>query len=234
MAVKKTSTKSKPATKAPAKKKAAPKKGKPAAKKQAVERPLTPQQERFCQEVVLNGGNQSAAYRKAYPKSLKYKDESINQMASRLHADVKIASRVADLQAKVAEKAEKEFDVNADYILRRLHEVDVMDVADILNADGSIKPIIEWPKIWRQNISSIEVSELTAGRDDQKTLVGVLKKIKWPDKTRNRELLGKHVSVNAFRDQIGVSDPKGNPLTMITAEMPADEAANLYKELLGG
>lgn len=216
----------KPATKTPAKRKAA------AAKKPAAERPLTRQEEAFCKEVVLNGGEKSAAYRKAFPIALKWKDNSVHNRASLLHSRAKVQQRIKELQAKLAETAEKEFAIDAEYVLRRLHEVDVMDVADILNSDGSVKPILEWPKIWRQNISSIEVSEMNAGKDDQKTLVGVLKKIKWPDKTRNRELLGKHVSVNAFRDQVGLSDPKGNPITVITTEMPATEAANLYKELL--
>jgi phage terminase small subunit len=226
-----------PAPKSKSKPKSVTEKPKSQVKKQIQksesERPLTPQQEAFCQQVVLNGGDKSAAYRKAYPKSLKNKDESINSMASRLFANIKVASRVKELQTKAAELAERKFSVDAEYILRRLHEVDVMDVADILYEDGAIKPIIEWPPAWRQNISAIEVTELNAGRDDQKTLVGVLKKIKWPDKTRNRELLGKHVMVNAFRDQVGISDPQGKPLAIIAAEMPAEEAAALYKELIG-
>lgn len=31
---------------------------------------------------------------------------------------------------------------------------------------------------------------------------GLLKKIKWPDKIKNLELLGKHVTVQAFREQV--------------------------------
>lgn len=30
----------------------------------------------------------------------------------------------------------------------------------------------------------------------------LLKKIKWPDKVKNLELLGKHVSVQAFKEQM--------------------------------
>ncbi|NGE23598.1 terminase small subunit, partial [Klebsiella pneumoniae] len=30
----------------------------------------------------------------------------------------------------------------------------------------------------------------------------LLKKIKWPDKVKNLELLGKHISVQAFREQV--------------------------------
>ncbi|GAB3287837.1 terminase small subunit [Parahaliea aestuarii] len=33
-------------------------------------------------------------------------------------------------------------------------------------------------------------------------MTGLLKKIKWPDKLRNLELLGKHVAVGAFRETI--------------------------------
>ncbi|MDR0068187.1 terminase small subunit, partial [Acinetobacter sp. 11520] len=31
---------------------------------------------------------------------------------------------------------------------------------------------------------------------------GWLKKIKWPDKVKNLELLGKHISVGAFKDKV--------------------------------
>lgn len=205
---------------------------KPAAKIPASEKPLTPQQEKFCQQVVLNGGDKSAAYRAAYPKSLKNKDESVNSMASRLYASVKVASRCAELQTKLAEKAEKDFGVDADYVLRRHVEIDALDVADILDDDGDIMPIRQWPKSWRQSISGIEMSELKAGKGDQETLMSVLKKIKWPDKVVNLKAMGTHVKVMAYREQLGISDPKGDTLKMISAQMSAEEAANLYKELI--
>ena len=43
------------------------------------------------------------------------------------------------------------------------------------------------------------------GRGDEKELVGILKKIKWPDKVKNLELIGKHVDVNAFKERLEVS-----------------------------
>jgi len=33
-------------------------------------------------------------------------------------------------------------------------------------------------------------------------MLGILKKIKWPDKVRNLELFGKHVTVQAFKDNV--------------------------------
>jgi len=173
---------------------------------------LTPAKEIFCQQVVLNGWDQSAAYRVAYPNSQKWKDNSVHVKASQLMKTDKVRIRVEELKAKVAELAEKKFEIDADYVLRRHHEIDAMDVADIMDDDGNIKPIKEWPKPWRQSISGIEVTELTAGKSDQKTLIGVLKKIKFPDKIRNLELLGKHIYVNAYREQVGVTGANGEPI----------------------
>ena len=40
------------------------------------------------------------------------------------------------------------------------------------------------------------------GRGDDRGMVGILKKIKWPDKVKNLELLGRHVAVQAFKDNV--------------------------------
>ena len=37
---------------------------------------------------------------------------------------------------------------------------------------------------------------------DEKSIETILKKIKWPDKVKNLELIGKHVDVNAFRERL--------------------------------
>ena len=63
---------------------------------------LTKKQEIFCQE-VLKQDTYSAAYRIAYNAS-GMTDKSINEKASELMANVKIASRVKELKEKVAEK----------------------------------------------------------------------------------------------------------------------------------
>ncbi|STU63700.1 Uncharacterised protein [Klebsiella pneumoniae subsp. ozaenae] len=34
---------------------------------------------------------------------------------------------------------------------------------------------------------------------DETSIETILKKIKWPDKVKNLELIGKHVDVNAFK-----------------------------------
>ena len=65
---------------------------------------LTPAQEKFAREVVRLG-SQSHAYRLAYKIRPTTKPESIWQAASTLAANPKVASRIAELREKAAERA---------------------------------------------------------------------------------------------------------------------------------
>ena len=86
-------------------------------------------------------------------------------------------------------------------MLKRLVEIDELDVLDILDNTGCMKAIKDWPKSWRTSISGLDVQEMLG--DD---IVSVVKKIKWPDKLRNIELLGKHVDIQAFNEKSTVDN----------------------------
>jgi len=80
---------------------------------------LTLKQESFCQEYIKSG-NASEAYRIAYPSSLNWKDKSVNEKSSfELSKNVKIMSRVKELQ----EQQEKKHDITKDKIVNRLKEI---------------------------------------------------------------------------------------------------------------
>lgn len=64
---------------------------------------LSPQRERFAQEVA-SGKNQSASYRIAYPKSIKWKPEVVQQKASWLMSDGRVLARVEELRRPILEK----------------------------------------------------------------------------------------------------------------------------------
>lgn len=66
---------------------------------------LTAKKEAFAQ-AVASGMNQSDAYRAAYKVRPDTKPESVNQNASRIMADVNVASRVAEMRAPAAKKAQ--------------------------------------------------------------------------------------------------------------------------------
>ncbi len=130
-------------------------------------------------------------------------DQTADACASEILSNPKVKAFYDSLMDKVAEEAQ----VDATYILKRLVEIDQMDVLDIMDDQIKILPLRDWPKIWRQYISNIENLELTDAE-------GVFKKIKWPDKVKNLELLGKHVSVGAFKDKIEHSSDPNNPINM--------------------
>ena len=160
---------------------------------------LTNQQQRFVEEYLLDLNASDAAIRAGYKH---------RQCGRRLMTVEKVLDAV---QAAKAERSQRT-QVNADYVLKRLVEIDQMDCLDILNDDGSVKPVREWPQIWRQFVSGFDVAELFTGGGEDRELAGMLKKIKWPDKIKNLELIGKHVNVQAFRDKVEWSGPDGGPL----------------------
>ncbi|WP_338882670.1 terminase small subunit [Xenorhabdus sp. TH1] len=148
---------------------------------------LPDKQEMFCRDYLVDLNATQAAIRAGYSES------TAAAQASRLLINVNIQNRIQELKSNRNERV----DINADYVLQRLVDIDKMDVLDILTDGGELKPVKDWPKVWRITLSGLEVLEV--GSQDTAAL---LKKIKWPDKVKNLELIGKHVSVQAFKEQI--------------------------------
>lgn len=151
---------------------------------------LTKKQARFAEEYIKDLNGTQAAIRAGYSP------RTANEQAARMLAKDSIQEYVRSLMAARA----KAVQVDAAYVLSRLGEIDQMDALDILAEDGTVKPIAEWPKIWRQMISGLDVMEVAQGDEDKR--MAVVKKIKWPDKVKNLELIGRHVGVQAFKDRV--------------------------------
>ncbi|WP_410787502.1 terminase small subunit [Klebsiella aerogenes] len=170
-------------------------------------KPLTVQQEAYCQEYVKCPENQTQAAINAG-----YSPNTAGKFASQNMRDARIQKRIAELM----EDRNKRLRVSADYVLLRLVEIDQMDVLDILNDDGGMKPIAEWPKVWRTSLSAMDIATIKTTQASLQKENGeadlsvedvehILKKVKWPDKVKNLELIGKHVDVMAFKERMEVS-----------------------------
>lgn len=190
---------------------------KPHKRKSTQYKPLTAMQEAYAQEWIKCPENQTQAAINAgfSPKTAAVK-------ASVMMRDERIQKRIAELM----EERNKRLRVSADYVLLRLVEIDQMDVLDILNDDGSLKPISQWPKIWRTTLSGFDLSSTIINMNED-AIENILKKIKWPDKVKNLELIGKHVDVMAFKERLEVS---GN----ITIADRMAAARKRVKEQAGG
>lgn len=148
---------------------------------------LTDKQEMFCREYLIDLNATQAAIRAGYST------KTANRTASENLSKPDVQSRIAELKAQRNDLV----GINATYVLNRLVEIDQMDVLDILTSTGELKQVAEWPKVWRTTLSGLEVMEMAS----EGNTAALLKKIKWPDKVKNLELLGKHISVMAFKEQ---------------------------------
>jgi phage terminase small subunit len=180
-------------------------------------KPLTAMQEAYAQEYTKCPENQTQAAINAG-----FSPNTAAVKASVMMRDERIQKRIAELM----EERNKRLRVSADYVLLRLVEIDQMDVMDILNDDGTLKPIREWPKIWRTTLSGFDLSSTIMNMNED-SIETILKKIKWPDKVKNLELIGKHVDVNAFKERLEVSG------TVTIADRMA-KARRRVKERAGG
>lgn len=170
-------------------------------------KPLTAMQEAYCQSYIKTPEKQTQAAINAG-----FSPNTAAVKASVMMRDERIQKRIAELM----EERNKRMRVSADYVLMRLVEIDQMDVLDILNDDGGMKPIAEWPKVWRTSLSAMDIATIKTTQASLQKENGeadlsvedvehILKKVKWPDKVKNLELIGKHVDVNAFKERLDVN-----------------------------
>ena len=168
---------------------------------------LTAKQEIFCKEYLIDLNGTQAAIRAGYS------EKTARQIAEQNLSKLDIQNRITELK----EIRNTQLDVDGTYVLKRLIEWDQLDVLDILTDTGSFKPISEWPKVWRTSISAMDVSTLMKQEEDIETRI---MKVKWPDKVKNLELIGKHVDVQAFKDKVDLSSEDGtmSPKSTLTTE----------------
>ena len=140
----------------------------------------------FCLEYLIDLNATQAAIRAGYSEKTAKEQGYENLTKPHIH------DKITLLKAERADSVS----LDAKYVLNRLVEIDNLDVLDILDNTGNVKAIKDWPKSWRTSISGIDVQDMMSGETES-----ILKKIKWPDKLRNIELLGKHVDVQAFNEK---------------------------------
>lgn len=149
---------------------------------------LTPKQSAFVAEYLIDLNATQAAIRAGYSA------KTADQQGSQLLGKTRIADAIASAKAARSEKT----GIDAAWVLTRLTQEATADLADIIGDSGELRPISEWPLIWRQG--------LVTGVDVQETVVEGVKmgqtiKVKLSDRIKRIELIGKHVDVQAFREQ---------------------------------
>lgn len=154
---------------------------------------------------------------KEYPKDLKKGDAAVRAGYKRASGQglYKKWKHLIDIEIQAGLN---EAGVDRDYVLRRLKEIDELDVIDILDEDGDLLPLREWPKEWRTSISGVELSRIAQGSEQ-----AILKKIKWPDKVKNLEMLGKHTEILAWgKNEDDTSAKESNGPNIYIVRLPSN------------
>lgn len=172
---------------------------------------LTPKQQAFCREYLIDLNGTQAAIRAGYSK------RTANEQAARLLAKVSVSSYMKTLMDKRAERAQ----VDADWVLKRLLQDATADVADLYDENGHLLPVKDWPMAWRTGlVAGVEVVQERDGHDaDGKPEYVTVRKVRLSDRTKLLELLGKHIDIGAFKDKVEHSGKIGLE-SLITGDDP--------------
>lgn len=164
---------------------------------------LNPQRRRFVEEYLVDLNGTEAAIRAGYSA------RSAKAQASQLLALPEVQTAVSEAQASRSARTK----IDADWVLQRLAAEADADVADLYDETGTLKPVKDWPLIWRKGlVAGLDVEEVR----EEGAVVAVIRKVKLSDRIKRIELIGKHVGVQAFREQLGIGDPNGEPLKIET------------------
>lgn len=152
---------------------------------------LTPMMKAFAAEYIIDFNGTKAAER----AGSKAKNKA--SAASEYLRNPRVQAEIAKLQQERAKRTA----INADWVLRRLAEEADADIADLYSENGALKPVSDWPIIWRKGlITGIKHTEV---RDREGNATGdVIVELRYSDRIKRIELIGKHVDVQAFREQV--------------------------------
>ena len=165
-------------------------------------RKLTNKQRRFVDEYLIDM-NASAAARRAG-----YSEKTCTKIGPQLLGKTRVAEEIA----KAIERRSAKTGVDASWVLRRLADEAEADVADLYYEYGQLKPVHEWPKIWRQGlVAGVDIEYVGDGD------VVTIKKLRLSDRAKRLEMLGKHVDVQAFKERVEHSGQVDIAQTILSA-----------------
>lgn len=164
---------------------------------------LTAKQQRFVEEYLVDLNATQAAIRAGYSQ------DTASEIGYENLRKPQIAEAIQLAQKERSERTK----IDADWILQRLAVEAQADLSDLYNDNGSLKPVKEWPLIWRQGlVAGIETQQEYVQTDEGKQPDGVVHKVKLSDRIRRLELIGKHVAVGAFAERHEHTGKDGGPI----------------------
>lgn len=173
-------------------------------------RELTAKQARFVDEYLIDLNATQAAIRAGY--SAKTAEWIGPQLLGKPHVAAAVAERM--------EARQKRTRIDADWVLSTLAKEATADLSDLYDDAGNLKPVSEWPMIWRTGlVVGVETFEEYEGTGKDRKFIGYTKKLKLSDRIKHKELIGKHVDVKAFAERHEHSGPNGGPIPVHSVDL---------------
>ena len=165
-----------------------------------LDKEMKPEHDHFCREYILDD-NATRSYQRAYPNSGYF---SAANSAADLLKKPEIKKRIDQLR----DERNKRLEISSDKVLRRVEARASFNPRELYHPDGSFIPIHELHPDVAIGIKSIEVDEIFVGRGEERTAIGITRKITCFDGKASDELLGRNLSL--WKD-VG---SKENPFTI--------------------
>jgi phage terminase small subunit len=150
---------------------------------------LTPRQEAFVREYLVDLNGKQAAIRAGYS------ERSAESTASALLRVPKVAEAVAEAKGERARRCE----VSADRVLQELARIAFADPAAAYGPDGKLLSVREMPPETRSALAGMDVEEGGDGK--------VTRKVKTWGKVQALELLGKHLGMFTEKVEHSAAEP---------------------------
>ena len=146
---------------------------------------LTPMQEKFCYEYIIDRNAMQAAIRAGFSK------KTSHVQATRIMKNPYVIYKIN----RLLEEQHARIGITADNVLKELMKLAFVDITDIFDENGNLKDIGLMPENVRKAIASVEVSEEFDHPGKDKERIGYTKKIKFWPKDKALELLAKHLKL---------------------------------------
>jgi phage terminase small subunit len=170
-------------------------------------RPLTPKQQRFCEQYLVDFNGTQAAIRAGYSSKGAF------VRGSELLSNRKVSDYLADL----IKEQSKRTGITADVVLKELHRIATTDVSDAFDDNGNLRPIKDIPLETRRAIASVEIFEEYEGRGKERESIGQTKKVRFWDKVKALEHLCRHLGI--FEKNNAQMGQSLSEITMLAAKI---------------
>lgn len=172
-------------------------------------KPLNSRQQAFVDEYLKDLKPVQAAKRAGYADTTAAKKAPLWVCKSRESCPANMR-HVWDAVAAAKKSRSEITNIDAEFVLRRLLESVEADTGEIYNEQGGLKPIHEWPPIFRTLlVSSIDVEQQFVYDNGERIPDGYVTKIKLVDKTKLLKMLGDHTDIQAFIKNLNVGVDTG-------------------------